>query len=116
MGRWRASECRLRGTVEAQSRCMCMEFSRQECEQSRIKRLTLATIGWMMFVIGPLVGLVVPVIPVGLIIFLVGTGLVFNNSVRGKRWIQAASRWSEARFPKLYGYLPKRVKVLLAGD
>ena len=69
-----------------------------------------------MFVIGPLIGLVVPVIPIGLIIFLVGTGLVFNNSARGKRWIQAASRWAEQKFPKLYGYMPKRVRTLLAED
>ena len=116
MGRGRASECGARGTDKARRHCVGMGLDRQRNERGRIKRLTLATIGWVMFVVGPLIGLVVPVIPIGLVIFLVGTGLVFNNSERGKRWIQAASRWAEGRFPKLYGYMPKRVKTLLAED
>lgn len=82
--------------------------------RKRGKRLALATLGWVMFVIGPLIGLVVPVIPIGLMIFLIGTGLVFRNSDRGKRWIQAATRWAEARFPKLYGFMPARVRTFLA--
>ena len=80
----------------------------------RGKRFALATLGWVMFVIGPLIGLVVPVIPIGLAIFLIGTGLVFRNSTRGKVWIQAANRWAEARFPKLYGFMPARVRSFLA--
>ena len=82
----------------------------------RAKRTLLATIGWVCAIIGPIIGLVTPIIPIGFIIFGVGVGLIIKNSPRGKALINHSSRWAEGKFPKIYGRMPRALRDTLRGE
>jgi len=75
--------------------------------------MALATLGWLLVIVGPPLGVATPMIPIGFIIFGTGVALVIRNSPRGRSVIRLGAAWFARRWPRLYRRFPRKLRAVL---